>query len=294
MKKMSADRLIFNVVGYIFIILLAAACVLPFLMVISGSLTAEDSIIQNGYSLIPDDFSLDAYRLALKAPEKILRAYGVTTFVTVVGTFCGLLITSMTAYVLQRKDFAWRNKFAYFFFFTTLFSGGLVPWYVLMVKYLHLKNSLLAVILPGMLSVFNILIMRNFMSGVDGALIDAAKIDGAGEFRIYFNIMLPLAKPALATIGLFMALAYWNEWYNTMLFITDEDLYSLQYYLYQILNSVNARKNLINVTGIVLPTLPEESLKLAMTVIATGPIVLLYPFVQRYFVKGITVGAVKG
>ena len=124
--------------------------------------------------------------------------------------------------------------------------------------------------------------------------IDAAKIDGAGEFKIYFNIMLPLAKPALATIGLFTALAYWNEWYNTMLFISDERLYSLQYYLYQILNSVSARKNLMNVTGIVLPTLPEESLKLAMTVIATGPIILLYPFVQRYFVKGITVGAVKG
>ena len=272
---MSKDRVLFNVIGYLFITLLAVACVLPFIMVISGSLTAEESIIQKGYSVFPREFSLNAYRLALKAPEKILRAYGVTTFVTVVGTFLGLLITSMTAYVLQRKDFSWRNKFAYFFFFTTLFSGGLVPWYVLMVKYLHLKNSIAAVILPGMLSVFNILIMRNFMSGVDASLIDAAKIDGAGEFKIYFNIMLPLAKPALATIGLFTALAYWNEWYNTMLFISDERLYSLQYYLYQILNSVSARKNLMNVTGIVLPTLPEESLKLAMTVIATGPIILL-------------------
>lgn len=202
MKKMSKDRVLFNIIGYLFITLLAVACVLPFIMVISGSLTAEESIIQKGYSVFPREFSLNAYRLALKAPEKILRAYGVTTFVTVVGTFLGLLITSMTAYVLQRKDFSWRNKFAYFFFFTTLFSGGLVPWYVLMVKYLHLKNSIAAVILPGMLSVFNILIMRNFMSGVDASLIDAAKIDGAGEFKIYFNIMLPLAKPALATIGL--------------------------------------------------------------------------------------------
>ena len=164
---MSKDRVLFNVIGYLFITLLAVACVLPFIMVISGSLTAEESIIQKGYSVFPREFSLNAYRLALKAPEKILRAYGVTTFVTVVGTFLGLLITSMTAYVLQRKDFSWRNKFAYFFFFTTLFSGGLVPWYVLMVKYLHLKNSIAAVILPGMLSVFNILIMRNFMSGVD-------------------------------------------------------------------------------------------------------------------------------
>lgn len=158
---MSKDRVLFNVIGYLFITLLAVACVLPFIMVISGSLTAEESIIQKGYSVFSREFSLNAYRLALKAPEKILRAYGVTTFVTVVGTFLGLLITSMTAYVLQRKDFSWRNKFAYFFFFTTLFSGGLVPWYVLMVKYLHLKNSIAAVILPGMLSVFNILIMRN-------------------------------------------------------------------------------------------------------------------------------------
>lgn len=139
---MSKDRVLFNIIGYLFITLLAVACVLPFIMVISGSLTAEESIIQKGYSVFPREFSLNAYRLALKAPEKILRAYGVTTFVTVVGTFLGLLITSMTAYVLQRKDFSWRNKFAYFFFFTTLFSGGLVPWYVLMVKYLHLKNSI--------------------------------------------------------------------------------------------------------------------------------------------------------
>ncbi len=175
MKKMSKDRVLFNIIGYLFITLLAVACVLPFIMVISGSLTAEESIIQKGYSVFPREFSLNAYRLALKAPEKILRAYGVTTFVTVVGTFLGLLITSMTAYVLQRKDFSWRNKFAYFFFFTTLFSGGLVPWYVLMVKYLHLKNSIAAVILPGMLSVFNILIMRNFMSGVDESLIDSNK-----------------------------------------------------------------------------------------------------------------------
>jgi putative aldouronate transport system permease protein len=203
----------------------------------------------------------------------------------------------MTAYVLTRKDFEWRNKVSFYFYFTTLFSGGLVPWYILMVKYFHLKDSYLALLLPPLLSVFNMLVMKSYMSGIPDAITESAKIDGAGDFRIFAKLILPLAKPALATIGLFIALGYWNDWYNSMLFIQNEKLYSLQYFLYKIVNNVEAYKNILSQTGgsvNVKIDMPSESLKMALTVIVTGPIILLYPFVQKYFVQGITIGAVKG
>ncbi|MDT8718560.1 carbohydrate ABC transporter permease [Clostridium sp. 19966] len=264
-------------------------------MVISGSFTSEDSIAKYGFRIIPKELSLSAYKMALKDPSAIFRAYGVTISLTVLGTILGVFITAMTAYVLTRKDFEWRNKFSFYFYFTTLFSGGLVPWYVLMVKYLHLKDSYLALLLPPLLNVFNILVMKSFMSGIPDAISESAKIDGAGDFTIFIKLILPLAKPALATVGLFTALNYWNDWYDSMLFIQNQNLYSLQYFLYKIVNNIDAYKNLISKTGTnIHMDLPSESFKMALTVIVTGPIILLYPFVQRFFVQGITVGAVKG
>ena len=221
-------------------------------------------------------------------------AYGVTILVTVVGTALGLLLTSMTAYVLYRKDFPWRHAMAFYIFFTTLFSGGLVPWYILMVRYLRLMDNPAVLVLPSLLSVFNILIMRNFMKSIPDSLVEAAKIDGAGDFKIYRRIILPLSKPSLATVGLFIALHYWNEWYNAMLFLNNERFYPLQYYLYRVLNSMNFAAQAAREANIPLPQMPTESFKLVMTVVATGPILLLYPFLQRYFIKGITIGAVKG
>ncbi len=291
------DVKIFNIIAYIAVGFVTLWCLIPFVIVVSGSFTSEEYILKYGFSLFPKDFSIEAYKVALQNPMAVLRAYGVTISLTVIGTFLGLFITSMTSYVLTRKDFEWRNKFAFYFYFTTLFNGGLVPWYILMVKYLHLKDSYLALLLPPLLNVFNILVMKSYMSGIPDAITESAKIDGAGDFTIFIKLILPLAKPALATVGLFIALGYWNDWYDSMLFIQNENLYSLQYFLYKIVNNIEAYKNIVSQTGgsiSVNISLPSESLKMALTVIVTGPIVLLYPFIQKYFVKGITIGAVKG
>lgn len=232
--------------------------------------------------------------LCLKNPVAILKAYGTTIGVTLVGTALAVLIATMTGYVLSRKDFPWRNKFSFFFFFTTLFSGGLVPWYMMCIRYLNFKNSYLGIILPLMFSVWNMIIAKSFMAGIPSAITESAKIDGANDMTIYVKLILPLSKPLIATLSLFAALAYWNDWYNSMLFITNEDMFMLQYYLQRVLGSAEAMRIVAEKSGIALPTVPLESMKMAMTVIATGPIVLLYPFVQRYFVKGLTIGAVKG
>jgi len=293
-KKIKKDRLIFNFTGYSLTFLFASLCLIPFLLVISGSFTNEDSVLREGYRMIPRVFSLEAYEFIFKAPKQIIDAYTVTILLVVCGTAIALFLTSMTAYVLHKKDFRYRNRFSYFFYFTTLFSGGLVPWYILMVKYLNLKNSFLALLLPNLFSVFNIIIMRTFMGSIPVAIGESAKVDGAGEFTIYSRLILPMSAPALATIGLFIALGYWNDWYAAMLFITKPEMYPLQYFLYKALNSMAAASKIAEKTGIPIPDMPKESFKLAMTVVATGPIVFLYPFVQRYFIKGITIGAVKG
>lgn len=298
MKK-SSDVKAFNIISYTVITIVALVCLIPFLMVLMGSFTAEKEIVANGFSFFPKELSLEAYKTALKEPMAIFKAYGVTASLTVLGTAIGLFIVAMTAYVLQRKDFKWRNKVSFFFYFTTLFSGGLVPWYILMVKYLGLKDSYLALLLPPLLSVFNIIIMKSYMGGIPQALTESAKIDGAGDFTIFLKVILPLAKPALATIGMFIALGYWNDWYNSMLFINNENLYSLQYYLYKIVNNIEAYKTILAQAGggTALGStinMPSESLKMALTIIVTGPIILVYPFIQKYFVSGVTIGAVKG
>lgn len=288
------ERFVFNILSYFTVAFTAVICVLPFVLVLSGSFTAEYAIYHHGYTLWPAQFSLEAYKLVFRIPAMVLRAYGVTVTITVLGALLGLFMCSMTAYALQRPYFKYRNAFAMYFYFTTLFSGGLVPYYILMIRYLKLKNSLLALLLPSLLGVFYIIIMRSFMKSVPESLGESAKMDGAGEFRIYSRIYLPLSTPALATVGLFIALAYWNNWSNAMLFITNTSLYPLQYFLYNMLISMQAATDMARASGVIVVNPPTESFKLAMTIIATGPIVLLYPFVQRYFIAGMTIGAVKG
>jgi putative aldouronate transport system permease protein len=288
------DRLIFNLIGYVVVGLFALICLLPFYMIIVGSVSSQESIIIDGYQLFPKDFSWAAYDLLFESSDTLVRAYGVTIIITVAGTVVGLFMTAMTAYVLNSKDFKYRNQFAFYFYFTTLFNGGLVPWYIMMVKYLDMKNNLLSLIVPLLLNVFYILIMRSFISAIPEAIKESAKMDGAGDFTIFLRLILPLLKSALATIGLFIALNYWNDWFNTMLFIDKQNLYNLQYFLYQILSKLDFINTALAQTGVALPSVPTDAYKMAMTLVATGPIVLLYPFVQRYFVKGITIGAVKG
>ena len=297
--KHGKDILSLNIVAYTFTGIVAILCLIPFIMIVSGSFSSEAAINKNGFSLLPQDFSLEAYKTVFRDPSVVFRAYATTIGLTAVGTVVGLLLQTMTAYALARKDFEWRNKFSFFFYFTTLFSGGLVPYYFLMTNTLGLRDNYLALLLPLLFSVYNLLIMKSYIMALPESLIDAAKIDGCSEYRTLFQIVIPLIKPALATVGLFIALAYWNDWYNAMLYIKKEEMYPLQYFLYQKINVIEAYKKLLaigNVSGDVVSavSLPTQTLKMALTIVVTGPIVLAYPLVQRYFVQGITIGAVKG
>lgn len=297
--KHGRDVLALNIISYGFCGLMALICLVPFLMILAGSFSSESAIIKNGFSLLPQDFSLEAYKTVFKEPIVVFRAYATTICLTLAGTVLGLALQTMTAYVLARKEFEWRNVFSFFFYFTTLFSGGLVPYYLLIRQTLGLADSYLALLLPLLFSVYNLLIMKSYILGIPESLIDAAKIDGCGEFRTLVQVVLPLIKPALATVGLFIALAYWNDWYNAMLYIKSETKYPLQYFLYQQINNIEGYKKLIangTVSGAVVSAvnLPTQTLKMALTIVVTGPIVLAYPFVQKYFVQGITIGAVKG
>lgn len=291
--RKTKDAVFFQVMSYVIIGLMALVCLIPFLLIISASFTEESVILKEGYSLWPSEFSVNAYKTIFQVPEQVFRSYLVTIFITVVGTSVGLFLTSMAAYVLNRKDFKYRNACSFYLYFTTLFSGGLVPFYILIVQYLHLKDSILSIILPTMLSVWNILLMRNFMKSIPDSLYESAKIDGAGDFRIFIRIVLPLSKASLATVGLFQALTYWNEWYNGMLFLQNEDLFPLQLFLRNMLNSQNIMNLVKSGVNISRDMIPTEGMKMAMAVLAMGPVLFFYPFVQRYFVAGMTVGSVK-
>ncbi len=276
------------------IVLFAVVCLIPFILVISSSFTSETSIIQNGYSLWPKEFSTDAYKL-LFASNTIIPAYGVTIFVTCVGTVLSMLITSAAAYALSCKQFYNRGKVAFFIYFTMLFSGGLVPTYLWITKYLHLTDSVWALILPSLVNPWNLLLLRNFFNGIPDSLSESARIDGANDLLILFKIILPISLPGLATIGLFYALAYWNEWYKALLYIRDSSKYPLQYLIMQIQRNIqyvqqNAAQGGAATEGIV----PAYSSQMATAVVTIGPIILLYPFLQKYFVQGLTVGSVKG
>lgn len=295
-KPVGRDRVIFDVISVVALTVFSVCCLLPFLLVLSGSFSDQTSILTHGYQLIPETFSLEAYKTLFRIPEDLLRAYGVTIFVTVTGTFFGLLFTSMAAYVLSCKTFRYRYQMSFFFYFTSIFGGGLVPWYIFNTKYLHFHNNFIALILPILINVTYLLILKSYMSGIPEALYESARLDGAGDFTIYLRVAMPLCKAGLATVGLFIALNYWNDWYDAMLFLDEgrSDLYPLQYYLNNILTKAQALSAAAARSGLPVSEVPSEPMKLAMTVVATGPIILLYPFLQKYFVKGVTIGAVKG
>lgn len=290
---MPKDELVFKLIGYPILTIFAVVCILPFILIVSSSLTDETAIITQGYNLWPEKFSTAAYQLIFRNPIRIVRAYGMTIAVTIFGTVVGTFLNLMTGYVLQRKDFVFRNFFSFYFFFTTIFSGGLVPWYILVVRGYHLKNTFWVLTIPTLVSVWYIILVKGFMAGIPYEITESAKLDGAGDFRIFTQLIIPLSKPIIATIGLFTALNYWNDWYMCMLYIDKKELMTLQYMLYQLMGSIKALRELASQTSISVSTMPIESTKMALTVVTTGPILLLYPFVQKYFVKGLTVGSVK-
>ncbi len=287
-----------DVIINIIMLLLAFACIYPLLLVLAVSFTEETTISYMGYHLIPSKLSLDAYKYVLKDATDILRAYGVTILVTVLGSLSSLAVIALYAYPLSRKDFKHRRLFTFLVFFTMLFNGGLVPWYMVYVNVLHIKNTIMALILPGLFTPLYVLIMRTFFSTtIHPGLIEAAKIDGASEFRIFWQIVIPLSKPALATIGLFNVLFYWNDWYSPLLFITDEKLFNLQYMMYRVDQSITylvSQSNSLGNVSELLANIPSQTARMAMAIIAIGPIIFAYQYFQQYFIAGLTIGSIKG
>ncbi|MFD1175548.1 carbohydrate ABC transporter permease [Paenibacillus puldeungensis] len=286
-------NIIFNLFAGIF----AFLCVFPFLFVVILSFTDEGALANDGYRLIPSKWSLEAYRYVFKTGDMLLKSYGVTIFVTIVGTIISLLFIAFYAYAISRKSFKFRNFFAFFAFFTMLFNGGLVPTYIIVTQLLGMKDTIWALILPLAVNAFYIMILRTFYStSVPDAIIESGKIDGAGEFRIFLKLVLPLSLPGLATIGLFSTLGYWNDWFNALLYIDNPNLVPLQSMLMRIETSMqfilqNSQHSSLSLEA--LQSLPQDTSRMAMVVLATGPIIFAYPFFQRYFIQGLTVGAVK-
>ncbi|WP_135551384.1 carbohydrate ABC transporter permease [Paenibacillus cymbidii] len=277
---------------HLLFIVLSLLCLIPIILVISASLTEETNIAIHGYTLWPSKFSSFAYEYLLHDPTQIVRAYGVTIFVTVVGTALSLLISSLLAYVLSRKDFKFRGAFSFYVFFTMLFNGGLVPTYLVMTKMLHLGNSVWALIVPYLVMPFFVLLLRTYFTEIPDSLIECAKIEGAGEIRIFRSVILPLSLPALATVGLFIILMYWNDWFLALLYVSGKSsLYPLQYLLYAVMENLNMIKAMPMAANVVMP---GETARMAMAVLATGPIMFAFLFVQRFFVKGLTLGSIKG
>ena len=292
--KLGTSDKIIRGFGYVFLTLYSICCIIPFIIIVSTSFTSESVIRAEGVQFLPKDITLTAYDMVTKSGG-IWWSYVVTILLTVIGTGIGLSIIAMTGYALQRKDFPFRNGISFFIYFTSLFQAGLAPSYLLMTQTYHLKDNYLAVLLPLLMSPWLIILMKNFVKSIPHEITESGKIDGAGDMRIFVSLILPMLKPALATIGLFLALGYWNEWYQSSLFLSSRvAVKPLQFTLYEIVNKTDALKNSVAGQFINLADIPQESVKMANAVLATGPIVMLYPFVQKYFISGITVGAVKG
>lgn len=282
-----------NIIVHIILILVSLACLLPFLLVLSVSLTAESSLVVDGFRLIPKKLSLEAYEFIFRSPGEIISAYKTTTFITLFGTIVGTLIMTMLAYPLSRTDFKYKNAISFFVYFTMLFSGGVVSEYILIANFFQLRDTIWALILPLLLNAWNVMLLRMFLKSIPFSLIEAAYIEGAGELRIFFQIILPLGKIGIITISLFTALTFWNDWFLSMLYIDRGNIMSLQYMLYRIINKVELAKE----QGAAIPfqeKLPNENLRMALCVVAAGPMVIVFMFFQKYFSKGIVAGSVKG
>lgn len=291
-KESFSDRLLKGLF-YTILALFSVYCLIPFWSVVASSFASEASLLRDGYTFWPKEFSLEAYKLIF-ADNTIYRAYGVTIFVTLVGTALSMLLTSALAYAISVKSVKYRNHIAFYVYFTMLFHGGLVASYLLISKYLDMKDTIWVLIIPSMVSAWNMFLLRNFFASIDESIAESAKIDGANDAYILFRIILPISLPAMATIGLFYALSYWNKWFDAVLYISDKNLYPLQYLIQRIMTNLDYVNSIAADVSIPNFIAPAMTVRLATTVVTIGPIVLLYPFLQKYFVKGLMVGAVKG
>jgi len=276
------------------ITLFTIVCLLPMVLTAVVSITNETAIMKNGYSFFPEEVSFYAYQLIFSTGSSVMRGYVISIFVTVAGTIGGIVITGLAGYTLSNKNVEYRGALGMYFFIPMVFGAGIVPWY-LICSALHLRDNIFALIVPNLLfNTFNLFLVRNFMSGLPDSLRESATIDGANDITIAFKIYFPLAVPVLATVGLFYALGYWNDWWNAIMLVDDKKLYPVQYLLLQLKSQISMLRDLQYVSGARTQAPPTESLKMATSIITVGPIVLLYPFLQRYYVNGLVVGSVKG
>lgn len=296
-KIQTPGEWIFKVVIHFVLILLSLSCVLAFLIVVGSSFQSQQEIVERGYSLIPKHFSLEAYQSVFKNSTKLLIAYWNTFITTLIGTVAGVWLSATAGYVISRKTYRYRRILAFYIFFTMLFNGGLVPTYILISNWLNLKDTLTVLILPLLCNAWYIILMKGYFSGIPDALIESARLDGANDLFIFIKIVLPISTPVLATIALFYALGYWNEWYYCLLYISEDRLFKLQFLLMNILKNAEFLNSDLAGAMIAdksqLASIPTLNVRMAMCVLAAGPILVIFPFFQKYFVKGITIGAVK-
>ena len=298
MKHVNSEKR-FQMICCVIMILFAVFCLAPFLLMISASVTKENALINEGYKFIPSKLSFAAYQYLWAKRETIGRAYLVTIVVTIAGTLTNVIMTSMFAYPLSRKDFKARNAIAFFIFFTMLFSGGMTASYIIWTQTFHIKNTIWALLLPNyLMSGMNVLLVRNYYSSsIPSEILEAARMDGAGEMKIYSKIMLPLSKPVIITISVFAGMAYWNDWSNAMYYISNQRLYSINAYLNNLQNNIklltmqSSMTEGANLQGLQLPTVGA---RMAIAMIAVLPVLIIFPFIQSQIIKGVVIGGVKG
>ncbi|MDR1644136.1 MAG: carbohydrate ABC transporter permease [Clostridiales bacterium] len=292
---------VYQAIGNAVMILLSLAAIIPIILMVTSSFTDNNTLIQNGYSFFPKKWSAYAYEwIFLSNRDTVLKAYGISAILTAVGTILSLIITTTLAYGISRQGLPFRGAITFYIFFTMLFNGGLVPTYMNYTNVFHVKDTFFGLLVPGLLmNAFNVLLMKSyFVSSIPGEILDAAYIDGAGEFAVLRKITVPMAKPIIATIAMFTGIAYWNDWNNGFIYLVKRtDLYSIQNLLNRLMQSIQALTQNTNasinaVEG--LSQIPKETVRMAMAALGILPIVIVYPFIQNNFVKGITLGGVKG
>ena len=287
------SMIVIKTISYLILAMVVVICVYPFFMIVSASFSTESSLIREGYGFLPREFSLTSYKYVMSNGETLFNSYMITILTTVIGSALSLLVTAMTAYPLARKSYSLRNKVSFFLYFTMLFSGGTIPTYILISQYLRLTNNILVLIIPMLVSVYNVFIMRTYFAQISDAVIEAAKIDGAGEYYILFKIVMPMSITGLATMLLLISLSYWNQWYACLMYMTTDKKITLQYYLYRTMSNI---ESILKSNNVSLQTteMPSETARMAMCVLGAGPMVIVFMFFQKYFVHGISVGSVKG
>ena len=285
-----------NIFNHIVLIILCFCVIAPFIILLSASFSDETALAREGYGLLPRNATLEAYKFVFKNPDTIINAYKVTIFVSIVYTLMATFLMACIAYPLTKNDMVGRNQLNFYIYFTQLFGGGLIPTFILITKYLHLDNTLWVYLLPHLISPWYVFMMRTFFKGIPGEISESAYIDGANEYTIFFRIIIPLSKPVIATVALMMFLSKWNNWMDSMLYMEKDHLMSLQYQLQKIMQDIKLLQSaegdaasLVDVSDI-----PSETARMAMAVVAAGPALCIFPFFQKYFVKGLTVGSVKG